>query len=67
MNKRLEAERQRLKTCASMSDGYSSGVSLSVGRVEAGNGLGVMDNQSSHGVVIPWMGSQHIKILVSVE
>lgn len=57
-------EKEKLKQSARMSDGYSPGVSLSQGLVVGG---GNESNAGSHGLVIPWMGNPHIKIVVGAD
>lgn len=64
---RQKLEREKLSYSARNADGYAQNVSLSQGMVVGGEGMCQGQNIASHGLVIPWMGSKHIKILVCAE
>lgn len=66
MNQR-QIERKRKKECARGTIGFGDGVSFSEGLVIGADDLSGLRYQSSPGVVIPWKGNEHIKILISKD
>lgn len=67
MNPIRRLEKEKENQSARMTDGFSQNVSLSQGLVEGGMGFAGGISSGSHGLVIPWMGNPHIKIVVSAE
>lgn len=64
MSLQQRLEKEKLKECARMSDGYTPGVCMGQGLVVGG---GNQNDASSHGLVIPWMGNPNVKIVVTGE
>jgi hypothetical protein len=62
-----QVEKKRRKECARGTIGFSDGVSFSEGLVIGADSLYGLGYQSSPGVVIPWKGNEHIKILISKD
>jgi hypothetical protein len=62
-----QIERKRRKECARGTIGFGDGTSISEGLVIGADGLCGLEHQSSSGVVIPWRGNEHIKILISKD
>ena len=67
MSKFQEIERRKIKECARIADGYSAGLCISQGLIVGADGKSVSADLGAHGVLIPWAGSPHIKILVDSE
>jgi hypothetical protein len=65
--RRQELEREKLRKSAVATDGFVRGISLSYGIVVGAEGLSVSNSLFSHGTVIPWLESRHIKILVGAD
>ncbi len=63
--RKIEAKRR--KECARGTIGFGNGISFSEGLVIGADGLSGLEHQSSPGVVIPWKGNEHVKILISKD
>lgn len=62
-----EDEKRKRSEVAKAVVGFSRGVSISDGLVIGADGLTASGHESALGVVIPWMGSPHIKILLTED
>lgn len=62
---RRQIEQKRRKECARGTIGFGNGTSISEGLVIGADSLYGLGYQSSPGVIIPWKGNEHIKILIS--
>jgi hypothetical protein len=60
-----QIERKRRKECARGTIGFGDGLSFSEGLVIGSDDLYGLGYQSSPGVIIPWKGNEHIKILIN--
>ena len=59
-----QIEKKSRKECARGTIGFGDGISFSEGLLIGADGLSGLEHQSSPGVVIPWKGNEHVKILI---
>jgi hypothetical protein len=62
-----DEERRRRKEAAHAVVGFSRGMSLNDGLIVGADTLTASGYESAIGVVIPWMGSPHVKIVLTED
>ena len=62
-----DEERRRRKEAAHAVVGFSRGMSIADGLIIGADTLTASGYESAIGVVIPWMGSPHIKIVLTED
>ena len=60
-------EQRKKRECARTTIGFGDGICFDEGLVVGSDGLSALTSQSSAGVVIPWNGSPHVKIMLGSE